>query len=193
MDRSNLRTSINDRGGPGFIRDDNRPIPHNLFANVALVAKKLKGPVAKSIGLTWSAKIVNASSAGLVVSTHVGGTPVTFRWSAAAHRYLRYVNGGPDRLENGHSVSTPNVIVQFVKGNSYPADIDPAGNPAWYQHTVGSGQVVVFRNGRKIVGHWSRPTPTAGTRLLDAAGKPIALAPGGAWFVLVNTGTALAS
>jgi hypothetical protein len=83
------------------------------------------------------------------------------------------------------------VIVQFVKGNVYSLDIDPAGNPAWYQHTVGSGRVVVFRDGRRIVGTWSRPHPSMGTRLVDAHGKPIALAPGGAWFVLVNDGTPL--
>jgi hypothetical protein len=51
---------------------------------------------------------------------------------------------------------------------------------------------VVFRDGRRIEGHWSRPKPTDGTKLVDLSGKPIALAPGGAWFVLVNNGVPLA-
>lgn len=89
-------------------------------------------------------------------------------------------------------MSTPNVIVQHVHGSVFPADIDPAGNPAWYQRTVGSGPVVVFRDGRRIDGRWNRPRATSGTQLVDAQGRPITLSPGGAWFVLVNTGTPLA-
>ena len=193
LDASLLRQVINDRGGPGFSRDDNRPVPHNLFADPAYIAKVKKGPKAKNIGLVWSAKIVNSSAPGTVVNTTVGGTSVVFRWNSREHRYDRYFDGSLDRLANGHDIGTPNVIVQFVKGNVYALDIDPAGNPAWYQHTVGRGRVVVFRNGKRIVGTWSRPHPSLPTHLVDAHGKPIALAPGGAWFVLVNTGTPLAS
>ncbi len=193
MDRSNLHTVINDRGGPGFRRDANRPIPHNLFSDLSYVARTVKGPKASSIGLTWSSRITNPATAGVTVSTTVGATPVAFEWSAAAHHYIRYYQGHPDRLSNGQPVGTANVIVQFVAGNSFPADIDPAGNPAWYQHTVGGGRVVVFRNGRRIEGRWGRPHFGSGTRLVDLNGRPIALAPGGAWFVLVNNGTALAA
>jgi hypothetical protein len=190
--RSNLHAVINDHGGPGFSRDPNRPIPHNLFADLAYIAKKVRGPQARSIGLQWSWKITNPSGPGQLVSTTVGGTPVVFRWDGREHRYIRYFYGRPDVLSSGRPVSTRNVIVQFVHGHVFPADIDPAGNPAWYQSTVGSGRVVVFRDGRRIAGHWRRASPTDGTSLVDGRGKPITLAPGGAWFVLVNDGTALA-
>jgi hypothetical protein len=50
----------------------------------------------------------------------------------------------------------------------------------------------VFRNGRRIDGTWRRSAIGDGTHLVDAQGKPIALAPGGAWFVLVATGTPIA-
>jgi hypothetical protein len=191
LDHSKLRAVINDRGGPGFSRAGNRPIPHNLFADLRYIATRVKGPRARSIGLVWSRSLANASKPGLAVSTRVGATPVVFRWSSAAHRYLRYYDGRPDRSAAGRAIATPNVIVQFVRGNAFPADIDPAGNPAWYQHTVGSGRVVVFRSGRRIDGRWRRAAPPDGTTLTDASGKPIALAPGGAWFVLVNNGVRL--
>ena len=51
----------------------------------------------------------------------------------------------------------------------------------------------VFRNGQRIDGTWSRPSLTDGTTLTSAAGAPIALAPGGAWVLLVATGTTLTS
>jgi hypothetical protein len=192
LDRSDLHAVINDHGGPGFSRDQHRPAPYNLFSNLATVAKKTKGPTAKSIDLHWSANVTNHSSTGTLINTKVGGTPVQFRWSHATHRYDRYYNGRIDHLENGSAVSTANVIVQFVHGHVFRADIDPAGNPAWFQRTVGTGAVVVFRNGRRIDGLWKRPKPEDGTQLIDHHGKPITLAPGGAWFVLVNTGTKLA-
>lgn len=192
LDRSSLRPVINDRGGPGFSRDPSRPVPLNLFSNLQTVAKNVKGPKATDIGLHWSAKITNPNRAGGVVNTRVGGTAVQFRWNHTMHRYVRYYQGHIDKLANGSAVRTPNVVVQFVRGNVFPEDIDPAGNPAWYQHTVGKGNVVVFRDGRRISGRWSRPRAVSGTELVDQHGKPISLAPGGAWFVLVNNGTSLA-
>jgi len=55
LDQSNLKTSINDRGGPGFARDGNRPVPYNLTSNLALAAQVLKAPRARSVGFNWSA------------------------------------------------------------------------------------------------------------------------------------------
>jgi hypothetical protein len=188
LNHSPLKQVINDHGGPGFHRDNSRTAPDNLVVNLQEVVKAVKGPRAKSIGLYWSAKLANPSTGGTVVSTTVGATPVVFKYNAKWHRYYRYFDGHLDTLANGHYVSTPNVIVQFVKGNVFAKDIDPAGNPAWYQHTLGSGDVVVFRDGRRIEGHWSRPHALSGTSLVDAKGKPIMLKPGGAWFVLVNNG-----
>jgi hypothetical protein len=48
--------------------------------------------------------------------------------------------------------------------------------------------VVLFRNGKRIEGKWSRPTPGSPTRFTDLAGKPLLLAPGGAIVVLATTG-----
>lgn len=193
LDRSDLHSVINDRGGPGFSRDSNRTQPLNLFVNLVTVARKVHGARARSIGLHWSTQLTNTAQPGIVVDTKVGATPVVFRWKQDIHRYLRYVDGHIDKLADGSAVNTPNVIVQFVRGNVFPADIDPAGNPAWYQHTVGSGRVVVFRDGQRIEGRWRRPSTADGTQLTDQHGKPITLTPGGAWVVLVNTGTPIAS
>lgn len=192
MDQSNLRTTINDRGGPGFARDDNRPVPNNLRANLSLIGQVLKGAFAKSIGLVFSAAIANTPTLpGTSVRTVVGGTPVAFNWIPSVKRYGRLIDGSYQHTATGALISTPNVIVQFCKSTVYTADRDVLGNPAQYTHTIGSGKVVVFRNGRRIVGTWSRPTATAGTTLKDASGTPIALAPGGEWFVLVATGSPL--
>jgi hypothetical protein len=192
--RSNLKRSINDAGGPGFARDGSRPAPYNLTANLALVAKELKAPRAKSIGLTWSALTkLSTAPLGTTVRTVVGGTPVRFDYNAQLRRYVRLIDGAVQHTASGNVISTPNVIVQFCSVTPYPQDVDVVGNPAQFTHTIGKGRVVVFRNGHRIEGSWSRPTATSGTSLATRLGSPINLAPGGAWVILVATGAPLTS
>jgi hypothetical protein len=192
LDKSPLRSDINDRGGPGFSRDPNRIAPENLRANLADIAKKMKGPSAKSIGLTWSAHFnAKGTKSGRVVRTMVGATPVEFRWNPRTHRYMRIINGQVQRTANGTVISTPNVVVQFCRITVYWKDKDVDHNPAAWTHTIGSGKIVVFRNGRQIAGTWARRKVTNGTVLRGPHGHPIALAPGGAWFVLAKKGTPL--
>ncbi|HZC53988.1 MAG TPA: DUF3048 domain-containing protein [Mycobacterium sp.] len=192
LDASPLRSDISERGGAGFARDPNRPVPYNLTADLGAIAAKLKSPKAKSIGLTWSVPTANSPvRPGTVVRTTVGGTPVSFEWNAKLHRYARVIGGEVQNAADGKAITTPNVVVQFCSVTTNFGDIDQAGNPAKVTHTVGTGAVSVFRGGHRIDGTWTRPALTAGTHLKDAHGKPIALAPGGAWFVLVATGTPL--
>jgi hypothetical protein len=195
MDHSNLKTTINDRGGPGFSRDPGRPAPYNLQSNLSAVVSALKPPTARSIGFTWAASVpaLRSDPAAHSVSTVVGGTPVSFQWDAHLGKFDRYIDGVRQFTAAGVPISTPNVIVEFCKVTVYPQDVDVDGNPSQYTHSVGSGKVAVFRNGRRVDGTWSRPAVTSGTTLKDGHGAPITLAPGGAWIILVATGAPLNS
>jgi hypothetical protein len=190
--RSKLHPFINDRGDHGFHRDPSRQAPENVIANLPDIAKSARhAPTARSIGLTWSKRYTGHTSKGTLVQTRVGGTPVEFRWNPKSHRYVRIIDGAVQHTKAGAVISTPNVIVQFCKVTVYNKDRDVLGNPAQYTHTVGSGRAVVFRNGRRIDGTWRRKSPNDGTVLRTKGGKPIPLAPGGAWFVLAKTGNPL--
>lgn len=193
LHRSPLKASINDAGGPGFARDGGRPAPYNLSANLTTVAKKLKAPKAKSIGFTFSAAAPASAAAGTAVHTRVGSTNVDFKYNPKTRRYVRFINGAAQRTAGGATISTPNVIVQFCKVTQFNADRDVLGNPNQYTHSIGTGKVVVFRDGKRLVGTWKRPSATSGTTLVDAAGKPIPLKPGGEWVVLTRTGAPLAA
>lgn len=193
LDRSNLKASINDRGGPGFARDGGRPAPYNLRANLNTIANAMKGARERNVGLTWSKSIANAPvGKGTTVQTRVGGTPVQFNWDAKLNRYVRLIDGNVQHTANGALIDTPNVIVQFCNVTVYTKDRDVLGNPNKYTHTVGRGKAVVFRNGHRIVGTWYRPTLASGTKFLDSHGKQIPLSPGGAWVVLTSTNAPLA-
>ena len=192
LDHSPLKAAINDRGYAGFSRDPNRPAPYNLLANLLTIGTKLKGPAAKPVGFVWSAAAdLTADPAAPHVYTTVGSTAIRFDYSTALKRYVRVIGGAVQHTAAGTVISTPNVIVQFCSVTVYTKDIDVNGNPSKYTHTIGSGKVVVFRNGRAITGTWSRPSAASGTTFKDAAGNPIPLAPGGAWVVLVANGVAL--
>jgi len=196
LDKSILHSVIADRGGPGFARDNNRGAPYNLTSNLATVAQKqaTAGP-AKSIGFTWSADataLVARPAAG-TISTKVGGTPVGFVWNASLAKYVRVINGTQQKAADGSLIATPNVIAQLCTVRTNYGDVDVNGNPSQYTNTIGSGQVVVFRNGKRIDGTWSRAASGSGTVLKDATGAEIPLAPGGAWVVLATAGTAVTS
>jgi hypothetical protein len=193
LDASHLRATINDRGGPGFARDPNRGAPYNLTANLTTVANALHGPGAKSIGLLFSADPATyaAAPAATSVNTVVGATAVSFDWNAALQRWVRLIGGVVQHAADGTTISTPNVIVQFCAVTDYPQDVDVMGNISKYTHTVGSGRAVIFRNGHRLEGTWSRSSATAPTVYKSRLGNPVYLAPGGEWILLVATGAPL--
>ena len=196
MDQSTLKTSINDRGGPGFARTGDHSAPYNLSANLALIASTLHAPRAKDIGLVCKAMgelALRGTPAGTSVHTVVGATDVQFNWNASLKKYVRYIDGSPQTAADGAPIATPNVIVQFCKVTPYPQDVDVVGNVAQFTSTVGSGRAVIFRGGHRIEGTWSRSATNKGTHYLSRLGKPLTIASGGAWILLVATGAPLSS
>ena len=124
-----------------------------------------------------------------VNGSYTHGTPVEFRWNAKLGKYVRYINGVAQRAADGQPIAATNVIVQFCKVVAHPQDTDVDGNPSQFTYTVGSGQVLVFRQGKRIAGTWSRAKLTDGTTLRTATGQSLPLNPGNTWVVLASKGT----
>ncbi len=184
-------------GGPGFARDFGRSVPYNLMLNTAVLAAAFRtAGKAKSIGFTWSATVPSRATtrSGRTFRTTIGGANsalVGFDYDAASKRYVRVIDGARQTAADGAAISTPNVIIQYCNVTVNPADVDVVGNVTKYTHSVGRGPVAVFRDGREIVGTWSRPTTASGTALRTRQGTPISLKPGGTWILLVAKGTPL--
>ena len=192
LDHSPLKTSINDRGGPGFQRDGSRSAPYNLRANLATIAKALKAPKARAVGFHWGMRSdqLGGQPAGIHVRTLVGSTPVGFDYNPKTQLYRREINGVPQRTAAGTPITASDVLVQYCSVTTYYKDIDVNGSPSKYTHTIGSGRAVLFRNGRRIVGSWKRAHYTGSTAFLTH-GKNMILRPGPVWVVLVATGAPL--
>ncbi|MEO8556030.1 MAG: DUF3048 domain-containing protein [Actinomycetota bacterium] len=190
LDRSTLHSVINDRGQVGFVRDRSRRAPYNLVSDLAKVSAAVKGDGVRNVGFTWAdadPRLVGATLAP-TVTTRVGSTRVSFVWDAKLASYVRTIDGRRLLTGSGAPVAKPNVLVQFCQVVADRTDHDVNGNPTMFTKTVGSGRVVLFRNGSRIEGKWSRPSLTAPTAFTDAAGKPLLFAPGGAIVALARPG-----
>lgn len=190
LDNSLVKGVILDRGAPGFSRDFNRPPPYNVQSNLAQVSAAVRTAGSRDVGFRWAKTDprVKAAPATAGVRTVVGGTPVAFDWEPTIGKYARTIGGAHVHTAEGALVATPNVLVQLCKVEVNYRNIDAAGNPSQHTKTVGSGRVVLFRGGHRIEGKWSRPSAGAPTRFTDLKGKPLLLAPGGAYVLLVADG-----
>ena len=190
LDASPIKGIINDRGAPGFSRDGNRPAPYNLRADLARMSARARTAGSRNVGFSWARTDprLKSARAAATVRTVVGSTPVTFQWRARLGKYVRTVGGAALHTAAGVPIATPNVLVQLCTVTNNYGDVDVNHNPSRYTHTVGSGRVVLFRNGRRIEGTWSRPSAGAPTKFTDLKGAPLLLAPGGAYVVLTTRG-----
>ena len=130
LNRSNLKTAINDRGNAGFERDPNRPVPYNLVANLSAIAKRLKAPRPRNVGFHWSPAPGRSRTAAAARWFHgrrwhgrhlpVPGDVVPLR---PLHRRPAQHTAG------GKLITTPNVLVQFCKVTVFTRDRDVLGTP----------------------------------------------------------------
>jgi hypothetical protein len=172
-----------------YHRDPARSAPHNLYTST----RELYGDVKTSAGppkpiFAYSTDVPPA--ARTIHSIHVPFSiyaDVFWKWSASKGAYLRYYGTVPANLSDGTQISATNVVVQIVKVTL--TDITDANGVHSPEVTsVGTGKVYVFRDGKMITGTWQRNSLGDVTKLLDASGNVIPLAPGKTWVELLPVG-----
>jgi hypothetical protein len=92
--------------------------------------------------------------------------------------FLRSQLGSPHELTDGQASADTVVVLVLGYGTS------PAGGGPEAQ-TLGTGRAVVYSDGLKVEGTWTRQNPTDPFSL-EANGQPILLAPGRTWVELVD-------
>ena len=144
------------RVGGAYRRLGTRHAPYNLVVDTSRIAAAAAGATGvRDIGLRWSATDPALAKARRVnaVSVLVGRTAVRFRWSPRAHLWLQVnPDGSYRRTASGRIIATPNLVVPFSRARIDRSDVDVVGNPSVYTSTVGSGTVLVFRDGRVLTG-----------------------------------------
>ncbi len=90
---------------------------------------------------------------------------MAFDYDPKTQLYRRVINGVPQSTGAGRKIAAANVLVQFCSVTTYYKDVDVNGSPSKWTHTIGSGKAVLFRNGKRIVGTWTRKADDGGTTL----------------------------
>jgi hypothetical protein len=112
---------------------------------------------------------------------------VRYDYNEAARTYARFDNGVREvDGATGEAVAAKNVVVILTEVHFTEAfGLDPAGNPKLDMVLTGTGQGIVFRDGRREEVTWTRPDIFDVFSLRNAAGEAVRLAPGQTWIHIV--------
>lgn len=170
---------------PRSTRDPRRAAPHNVFVDLAGLARsETKVGYARSIGWTFSGATEQAKAGAKATeaTSEVGRDTFRFGWSGGRWTVRwngkTYADG-----DDGVVTKVDNVVVMRV--HDHPdGNKDVLGAPSVQSDTVGSGEVSVYRDGRRVDGTWKRTATAGPMTFTDADGQPIVLHPGQTWVTL---------
>ena len=189
-----------DRFDSLYRRDKTRPAPHNLFSSTSSLYTKTPAESKTPAPLfQFRAKGTPPVGAGLVPAHHVdiafpgGLTRVGWEYDPAAGVWRRTQNGRPDNDLAGRQVAPENVLVRMVPYHNVGGVKDPAGAPVPEAELLGQGEAWLLTGGTLLKGTWSKPSATAITTFVDAAGQSFKLTPGHTWVELAPPGSATVS
>lgn len=170
----------------GYFRSPARVAPHNLYARSAsLLAQAKAGHAsdARDIGFRFSAAPPVGGRATPSFTAAYPMAKFTFRWSAAQHRWLTWMDGTPARATEGGQLGGATVVIQYtvVRTSRF---LEYGSRPPFAQ-SDGSGRAVVLRDGRAYDVTWSRLSRSGGTAYTLPSGQRMTFAPGQVWVLLL--------
>lgn len=114
-----------------------------------------------------------------------GDYNVNWVWDEANKFWRRENDGEPHTdLNNKEQLSAATVIVQFTTERALR---DPEKHMLY--GTTGSGDALVFRNGKVVKANWKKAEETGRTRFVDRSGKDIEFSAGKVWIEILPVGT----
>lgn len=166
-------------GGPGFYRDSGRRPPYNLFTDLEDVAKAAEQKAGRPDDyLPWGdpADLPSGQPATSIAASF--GGHVT-NWS---FRDGGYVN---ENSYAGADDEFPADTVLVLKVQVGDAGYrDPAGNPVPETKLTGTGEALLFHDGRLVRGTWNKSELDSAIRLSTQAGE-LTVPAGRTWIELV--------
>lgn len=125
-----------------------------------------------------------AKKAGSLEITFSSATTIDYEFKGG--RYLRSQNGAAFATESGGQLAVDNVLIEEHEVALSKKIVDVAGNPSVViADQTGSGRAVLFRDGRVVVGRWSRESVEAPVTFETKQGDKMLFSQGSIWIHLV--------
>lgn len=111
---------------------------------------------------------------------------VTWDYDATTNSYKR-TNGQASHIDKntGKQLETKNVVLLFAKES--PANDNYEGGHILYDYST-SGDAIIFQNGNKIEGKWTKGADESRTKFTDKTGKEISFVRGQIWISILPVG-----
>jgi hypothetical protein len=181
-----------------YHRVSSREAPHNAYTSTKALWSKASDhgyPATMAEGLAGRpfADDLPASdrpAQGTISIPYPRGA-TAYVYDPVGNRYLRSV-AGREQLDavDGLRVTARNIVVLFMKLTyGDPLALNEPGNNRPVLGYTGTGQAIVFRDGRAFPGQWRKKDDGDLTRFYDAAGNEVTLVRGPIFIQVVPAGT----
>ena len=171
-----------------YWRATDRRAPHNVYTNFEKLDALNASKQYTSSTFTSFTRADGATSnppTARVISLNFSNAALyntRYEYDTNSNTYKRFVGGQPSTDREQGQV-TPSVVVAL----SMETAIVKEDGLRLAMTTIGSGKATIFQNGTVIEGTWRKSSRAASLELLDASGKPIALARGQTWIAAIPT------
>ncbi|MEW5706984.1 MAG: DUF3048 domain-containing protein [Actinomycetota bacterium] len=173
-----------------FWRIRERRAPHNLFTSTGNLRSKAAEKGYRTDVFFQKPNFKDDSpiemrpvSASIDINFSKPAFAVHYDYDRQGNLYKRSMAGKPHiDATNGQQIAAKNVIIQYVPISNIAND--PKGRMRL--SLIGSGDAIVFQDGKAISATWMRPTLDDLTRYYDSTGAEIKLNRGQTWIELVD-------
>lgn len=160
-----------------WTRDSSRPAPHNLFLATEPLFEAAMDDGLPAAEQPWPYnEDVDAEGREVAGADMAYPKAGSVSWEWDGDQFLRAQDGQSHELADDSQVSADNVLIVRVP---------PTGDVTRPFDPIGSGELVLLRDGRALTGTWEKPAATEHFRWLGSDGEPLPLAPGSSWIELV--------
>jgi hypothetical protein len=186
-----------------------RPAPYNYFTTYAqLRAAIADAPDADQPALVAPWRFLPTATgdpllggfaasvpAASIAVPYRAGFRVAYTYDPTTRTYVRFDDGDREvDAANNVAIAARNIVIIQTEVHFTEAfGLDPAGNPKLEEVLIGTGKAVVFRDGRRVDGTWTRDHIIEQFTLRDASGQVILLSPGQTWIHVVPNDWTIAS
>ena len=156
------------RGFGRGLRDGSRPAPYNVFADLTTIAESAEQDEARPADyLPWSSEddLPQGKPAKKIAASFGGGH--TTNWTFDGDGYVNENTYADD----GDEFPADTVLVLRVEivDAGY---LDPAGNPVPGTNLTGTGDAMIFHDGRLVPGTWKKDSLDAPITLSNEVRRP---------------------